>query len=736
MAGPNFLLGYGERLTEPVSIPGRPIEKHFPYTVAEALAQLSVMAETTAHEFSELPAEACPGDRAVAVLTLHPEFIAKSYYPTALLSDGGFEALGSRTRIVTPRKWTRRRPPEPTETTEIFVAVRRSDFQLWSEALQRPTDRGPGVFDLRKIERLAAQTPGDRLRLLHGKENEVSLEAVLHASPGSPLVLEAFRAFLTRLEMTADLDQRLYAGRLCFIPIHGERSKLPELAKFSFLRVAREMPRLRPISPPVRSHLAPPRQPAVLPADPPVNRDVRAAIFDGGIPSTQALDLWVERHDVGNIGAEHVECTNHGLSVTSALLFGSLATHDPAPRPYGYIDHYRVLDDQYNNDVDLFKVLHRIRTVLQSRQHQFVSLSIGPDLPIEDDEVHAWTAVLDDLLSNGEVLAAIAVGNNGESDAILGFNRVQVPSDCVNALAVGSASTLGPGWCRAPYSALGPGRSPGLIKPDLLAFGGSDSSPFVVVGPGLPGGVKHVQGTSFAAPSALRVALGVRAHFGDMLSPLAIKALLVHSCEDGHLARREQGWGRIPGTLEDLVVCAEGTARIVYQGELQPAQYLRAQIPLPAEPLNGNVTISATICYATPVDPGDPASYTRSGLEVVFRPHAERFDEESTHATTASFFQLSQYSTEEELRRDAHKWETVLHSTKTKRASSLKRPVFDIHYVPRESGAPTGNADRIKYALVITVESPKTPDLYNRIVHRYRTQLQPLIPLIQIPVRT
>jgi len=402
------------------------------------------------------------------------------------------------------------------------------------------------------------------------------------------------------------------------------------------------------------------------------------------------------------------------------------------------VDHYRVLDETSGRDEDLYDVLRRIREVLQAREHQFVNLSVGPEIPIEDDDVHAWTAVLDEHLSSGDVLATVAVGNGGERDETLGFNRVQVPADCVNALSVGAADTSTDGWRRASYSSVGPGRSPGVVKPDVLAFGGSHREPFWVIDPTQRMRTTHVAGTSFAAPTALRMALGIRAHFGGLLSPLAIKALLVHCADESDgVPRREVGWGRLSQRLDDLVVCPEGMARVVYQGEMTPGQYLRARIPVPEEPIKGNVIIRATFCYATHIDPDHPGNYTRSGLDVVFRPHDEKFDESSENSMNAvsdSFFQLKDFSNERELRRDAHKWETTLHREKTKRGTSLSNPVFDIHYNAREGGGPTRSRDRIRYALVITLTAKHMKDLYNRLMQRYPTQLRPLLPVVQIPV--
>jgi hypothetical protein len=720
------------------------MDKKLPYALAAARDRLVPMVAAVADDLDELPAEACPNGEAVSLVTLHPEYIAKSYYPVGLFRRVGLEPIGSRASRVTPDKWTRKGEPEASPTTEIFVAAPRATFREWASSLPTWSEAVQGAADLPRIEKIRAATPQEKLRLIHTDAAELFLEVVLHASRGTPYILEAFRAYLDLLQISGDLNRRLYAGRLCFLPVRAPQSKMEDLAKFSFLRTARFMPKLRPLSP-IRTYSFPTTLDLQLPTEPPVNPDLRAAVFDGGLTDIDALSPWVTSHDGDGVGESHPKCLHHGCCVTSALLFGSLCRDEAPRRPYAHIDHYRVLDDEFAKDDDLFDVLTRIQNVLQTGRYQFVNLSIGPDLPIEDHDVHAWTAVLDELFSSGEVLATVAAGNNGESDAQARLNRVLVPSDCVNALTVGAADSLASEWTRASYSAVGPGRSPGVIKPDVLAFGGSEAEPFSVINPDKHAQAMPVAGTSFAAPSALRLGLGVRAHFGDRLSPLAIKALLIHCTEEGDLERCDQGWGRIPKDVDDLVICPENTARIVYQGELNPAQHLRTPIPLPDESLQGFVTITTTICYATAVDPEDPASYTRSGLEVAFRPHDDRFGERrdadgnlviSTHPRTASFFQLRDYATEKEHRRDAHKWETVLHRRKRMRGSSLKNPVFDIHFAPRAFGAPVFTTDKIRYALVITIKSPRTPDVYDRIVQRYRTQIRPLRPLIEIPIHT
>jgi len=422
------------------------------------------------------------------------------------------------------------------------------------------------------------------------------------------------------------------------------------------------------------------------------------------------------------------------------LLFGPLQDGVTAERPYASIDHYRVLDAQTKNDDqgELYTVLERIQGVLESRPHyDFVNISLGPDMPIEDDDVHAWTAVLDQLFAHGLTLPAIAVGNTGEEDWPSGNARIQTPSDCVNALSVGGCDRVGAGWKRASYSSIGPGRSPGIVKPDGLAFGGSAKEPYWVLNAEKPGSAMPITGTSFAAPTALRTAIGIRAHFGTVLTPLAIKALLLHTCDDGGHDRTEVGWGRIPSDVDAIALTDDHSAHIVYQGELRPASWVRMQIPIPNQ-LSGMVEISATFCFATLTDPQDPLNYTRSGLEVRFRPHDQkRKKSRQQHADSGHFFQAKDIFVEEvDLRADAHRWETTLHKSRSMRASGLRNPVFDVHYSARIGGRNATSADKIPYALVITVTAKNTNDLYNKILQRYPTILEPLKPVVEIPIRT
>lgn len=739
MSKRNFLLGKGERLTEDVRVPSGPVNKVPPYTFEEAKKRIAPMLNNVVTMLESLPAEACPNEKAVATLTLNPEYIAKSYYPTDLLRAVGLEAIGSRGRRVTPEKKSLGRTPEEVNTTELFLLGTRASFKKWAAEIGNWTEYNDGAMQIMSIEEVSVPTPEEKIKSITVNEKRIVYEIVLHASEqrSEASYLTKFRSYLRRLELDATFTRRFYAGGLCFLELEAPSELAEKIAEFSLVRVVREMPALRLLRPTIRA-MGMDGIKVSLPNVDPVSKLTKVAIFDGGIPINHPITRWARPIDVPGIGNSVDELLEHGVGVTSAFLFGHIDPHKPLEIPYSNVDHYRVLDDvPGRNPFELYEVLERIDNVLKSKEYDFVNLSLGPRLPIEDDDVHAWTAVLDEHLAAGSTLAVIAVGNDGERDAAVNLNRVQVPSDCVNALAIGACDAPDKIWERASYSSIGPGRSPGLIKPDLVEFGGSIQRPFLVLDKDSGDQLVPTGGTSFAAPSTLRMATAVRAHFGDSLNALAIRTLLVHTAESTGIPSYEIGWGRLARQLDDLVVCQDNVMRVVFQGWISASKYIRAPIPLPLRQLPGMVKIKATLCYATSVDPHHPNNYTRSGLEVTFRPNSNtRKDPSSLHASTKSFFGKAQKGlTEEELRRDAWKWENCLHAENRYRGTTLHDPVFDIHYNARMEGHNDTKSQMLQYALIITVEAPKVKDIYNEVVRKYAGQLETLVPVVDIPVR-
>jgi len=339
--------------------------------------------------------------------------------------------------------------------------------------------------DLRKIEAIGNPNPVQLPVEMIGKDEEEYFEIALNMwtlYPGKDAIKFAFLEFAEECNVKCQPYLAFDCGNLWFVPVFGTRSSVEMVAQFSFVRVLRYMPKLRGLPEIVRTYDI--GQDIILPDPPPLVSDLKVAILDGGLPPTHPIRHWVaDYHKADETAEDSIGGTDHGLAVSSAFLFGPLKPNMIAENPYTAITHIRVLDAgiEAENPLELYQTLGKIDEVLRSKQFEFINLSIGPNLSICDQDVHVWTSVIDRHLSDGSALMTIAVGNNGTNDRISENARVQVPADCVNALAVGSADNDADSWRRAEYSAVGPGRLPGLVKPDLLAFGGGPNRYFHVL---------------------------------------------------------------------------------------------------------------------------------------------------------------------------------------------------------------------------------------------------------------
>ena len=75
---------------------------------------------------------------------------------------------------------------------------------------------------------------------------------VLHTSDQpekADRILRSFRDYADSLDIEVDLNRRYDVGPLSFVAVKVPKRKIADLAKFSFMRTAREMPSLRQLRP-------------------------------------------------------------------------------------------------------------------------------------------------------------------------------------------------------------------------------------------------------------------------------------------------------------------------------------------------------------------------------------------------------------------------------------------------------------------------------------------------------
>lgn len=342
----NFLLGHGERLIEEISGSQGGAPKQAPYTLQEARVRLSPMLAQAVSHLDELPDDAFPRDNAVLALTLNPEYIAKSYFPTALLQKVRIEVVGSRPKRVIPEKRSRNRAPEETITTELFARGRRRLFRNWNADLPNWSDQDYSAKELISVEQIAAPAAFAKIKGSLPENGVIPMEIVLHANEdeGESYMLEAFERFLKARAISHDFGRRFYSNGLCFLSMNMRSEHAQEVATFSTVRALRKLPELRAFRPPIRSARFSFPLPA-LPHNNPVSSEVRVAIFDGGVPDRHPITKWANPYECGGLQSTTSEFHEHGVAVTSAFLFGHINPQKSISRPFAPVDHYRVIDE-------------------------------------------------------------------------------------------------------------------------------------------------------------------------------------------------------------------------------------------------------------------------------------------------------------------------------------------------------------------------------------------------------
>lgn len=597
MTNKNLLIGFGETLTVEVTPPKGGGGKKHPYTFEQAQNRLRPQIAELSSRIKKVPKKVTFDNNVVASFTLHPSYLAKSYFPEKVFDNSGLRNIGSKGIKIRPEISTNSKLPEQQATTTLYMEGRPENFSAFESILANGGTKKERQ-EISQFEKIEFFEPEIKIKYIKPNIQKHKLEVVLQTGGRIDLISKSFGDYAKSLGCEVDFVRSLRSGGLLFLPVDADSNAIDKLAEYTHLRVVREMADLRIQKPSIFRQTSSTSIPT-LPTDNAIDTTINVAVFDGGI-GVNDFDKWCKEVTYSS-STTNAAYLAHGQEVTSAILFGNIQQGQmELPRPFSNIDHYRVIDTTNDQDIDLFDVLHHIKSALTSKIYEFANISLGPRLPIEDDDIHTWTAILDEVIAQTGTLTAVAIGNDGEEKANL--NRIQPPSDMVNGLAVGSATTSDSSWCRAPYSCIGPGRSPGIVKPDGLAFGGSAEQPIKLLSPS-SNCVVETAGTSFASPLALRNAIGAYINITTPVSPLTTKALLIHFADDKKLSRSEVGWGKFPDSPEELLVCKDTEATVIYQGELKPSKCLRADIPFPDIPLEGDVRIKATFCYFSRLDP-------------------------------------------------------------------------------------------------------------------------------------
>lgn len=140
--GRHYLIGHGERLSEPIVLPRGGATPKDIYTYEESRARLQPELHSAIANLPDDPALA-PNDVHVLQMVLHPKYLAKSYHPSGLLRAAGLSLVGSKpVRITTaddPDKGARL-------SRTLLVAGHRQSLEHFDSLLQDP------AFDVKSTQ--------------------------------------------------------------------------------------------------------------------------------------------------------------------------------------------------------------------------------------------------------------------------------------------------------------------------------------------------------------------------------------------------------------------------------------------------------------------------------------------------------------------------------------------------------------------------------------------------------
>ena len=754
------LLTGGEKLREILDAPPQGGgAKTYPVAFDEASAILQPQVSAAQQASAALP-DRFKGKHVIYEATLRPEFLANSYFPADLLKKVGFTAVGSRFG-ETLRHATKTRDADPRATTKtLFLAGDEANLAALSSLLAK--DSGLLTESVRHaVQAIAAidlsVSSSTRSAVAATTESElVTWESVLHPEPkfrgevglASKRTRSKWADLVNELGGHVEDDWIRTSGDFTYIPVGLTVEALEAARAFNSLRTIAPMPRARHVEHVKELDVA---QLLVAPAqDNEPSRPLRVAVFDGGVDD--ASPYWagrVRELTLGDID-ESESADDHGALVTSALLYGP-SPSDPLTPANVAIDHYRVWPQRGRDDFQMYWLLDMINEHVRANDYQVVVISTAPQRFIEDDYVDRWTHELDQLAHDSGVLFVTAAGNNGEQHHASGQDGILLPGDMVNGMTIGASSSRAPLPSRAPFSALGPGRAGGRVRPDGIAFGGTDDEGFVFLRN--DGTLAVSSGTSASAPNFVHGLSDLANRIGTRrVSPVTLRAFGAHFAQKTARGQAIEGVGH--GALRSdwnfISDEAPNIAHVLYESTISRDEFFPLLLPVPDSATSDAISLRYTLVTSTSVDPKDPVEYTKAGLTIRLRPDSNRFtfskpgarevtkhlhrdrDEITalikngfTAASDPKTLSLQTRGTSEFSLREEGKWDTLRSFSRKFQAGNLFRPRVEITYLAREEGLLVNDVPDLSWALLVSLEGPANVEMHDLV----RSQFPVLVPL-------
>lgn len=555
---------------------------------------------------------------AIASVTLRPDALAKSYRPSEIFNSVTAPIIGSR------------------RNGELLVSVTERGLSQIDREIDGQTQRS--VAHLSTIRRIAPYRPEISVE---PKARVLRVRLARHPSSVANSAIDS--GFEMLMEATGTRAVPLdYAPGLRIYRVEGlGESDLDRLKRFVGLQSITAFPEYGMVRSTAHILRAMADGDLHVPS-PGVDYGTVGLIDSGTDPNNPALQSWVT-HRLESWTPRAVQENSHGSFVAGLITNGRTLNHDDLRFPDSrarIVDVVAIDRDGAISEDDLLRVIDDALEKFPAVRVWNLSLGLA-DPGCSDTEVSELAAALDERSRRHGVLFVIASGNM--RDALRTWppqhgavdDRVRPPADAIRALTVGgiahldTARTVVRREHPSPFSRGGLGAA-GTMKPELGHYAGNVDAQGQYLQTGIistdgRGRIAENVGTSFACPLVSSLAAAVQHELdvpGAASSPTLLKAMLLHSAflRSGPSPAAEarcRGVG-IPGSVADILSCAQSAATIVIQARVQPnKEFTKEPFPMPECLMSDNgleCEILMTMVHDCPVDRAFGVEYCRTNV--------------------------------------------------------------------------------------------------------------------------
>ena len=451
----------------------------------------------------------------------------------------------------------------------------------------------------------------------------------------------AFVEICNNLDLT--LISTNYTSELVVYQVKYEEKSFAELQQFEAISSIEDMPKfdLPGLSGNYEGDLAIP----MIVRDPEVEYPI-VGIIDSGIALNNYMQPWIEDEFSPYIDADKDK--NHGSTVASILLYGDKLEGNE----YTGLKGCRIYDACVLPKSEIIKsvteadLIRHIREAVENRSDVRIwNMSIGWSVECSPVEISDFGAALDNLSDEHNILICTSVGNCNNFMSSAPPGKIQVSSDSVRAISVGSIAHIRGEFDRSnkdepsPFTRKGPGPF-NMVKPELTHYGGNAgpddrrnrvSSGVNTIGPN--GALSTATGTSFSTPRVTSIIAALDFELNEPFDPKLLKALTIHSAKypdinlDDNDRLAKMGYG-IPSHPNEILYNADNEITLVIRDSIEKGNFIEIlDLPYPKEMVDGGFyygELIVTLVTSSQLDPMQGDEYCQSDVNVMIGTYNEK----------------------------------------------------------------------------------------------------------------